>query len=595
MSETVARVRNIDYSLARWVRERSGSELLERAAFAVSQAEGQGHACAALCRDDAFNPADIEALRAHAWVGDGPKQTPFVFDAHENFYTWRNWRHESRLAEALLARTRDRALPSLSMLHDDLEALFAGQDPEATRWQQVAVAAVIGARVFVLTGGPGTGKTSTALRMLAMLVCHAQAAGLPPNPNIALAAPTGKAAQRLAQAVTEGSGRLLQGLPAGHDALRSALETLQSMNAQTLHRLLGFRPRDNTYSRGPENPLLADVVVVDEASMIDLAAMRRLFDALPRHAVLILLGDPDQLYAVEAGSVLSDIVAGTEQNRLPRTLVRELAGLVQSADADAATAPLAGQVVTLTHTWRANPALQRDLQALRDGDAAWLGNVVERGGDAALHLHTCADVRALDACIDRWLDRYREIYDALLDPEAEPAQALALARRVQILCALRGGAFAAGQVNALITHKLVQRSGKEVVGLWYHGRVVIITRNDYARHLYNGDIGVALQGDAGLRVWFEGRQGPRDISPHALPEHDSAWAITIHRSQGSEYDDVAVLLPPNADSPVLSRELLYTAVSRARRGAEIWAMPDVLLRAVATPALRHGGLRERLR
>lgn len=595
MSGTDMPVRNIDRALARWVRERSGSNLLARAASAVSQAEGQGHACVALASEDAFSPEELAALRAHAWVGDGSRSTAFVLDRCDNFYTWRNWRHETRLAECVRSRAADRDLPpARTTFQPELDALFAGDDPVATRWQRIAVAAVAGARLFVLTGGPGTGKTSTALRMLAMLLCRPEAAGLPAYPRVALAAPTGKAAQRLAEAVTDGGRELLLGPAAASENLRAALERLQTCRAQTLHRLLGFRPYDNTYSHGPHNPLGSDIVVVDEASMIDLAMMRRLFDALPRRALLILLGDPDQLHAVEAGSVLRDIVASVPQNRLPAALARRLGEPVAARSSDETDAPLAGQVITLTHAWRAQGGLQRDIEALRRGDAIWLEELIGRTGEAALVLNIASNPDALNRCIDRWIDTHREIYAPLFMPGIAPARALQLARSAQILCALRRGVFAAEHVNTLLAKRLARQAGFDAGRLWYPGRIVIITRNDYARDLYNGDIGIALEGSGGLRVWFDGRDGPRDLAPYALPEHESAWAITVHRSQGSEYDDVAVLLPPDPDSPILSRELLYTAVSRARERAQIWAADTVLRRAVATPAVRYGGLRERL-
>ena len=172
-------------------------------------------------------------------------------------------------------------------------------------------------------------------------------------------------------------------------------------------------------------------------------------------------------------------------------------------------------------------------------------------------------------------------------------------RQLQILFALRDGPFGAQGVNALIARRLGARYGIDASRTWYHGRPVIVTRNDYARGLFNGDVGIALEGSQGLRVWFElsdrdGNAGLRSFSPRALPAHDSAWAITIHRSQGSEYRDVAVVLPPDADNRVLNRELVYTAISRAKSHAEIWCTDASLRSALSRPVQRQGGLRERL-
>ncbi|TAL99706.1 MAG: exodeoxyribonuclease V subunit alpha, partial [Rhodanobacter sp.] len=340
--------RAIDQRLAQWVHERTGSALLAAAVRAASRAEGHGHACAQLDAAEAESRFEVDALaalREHAWVGDGSTFTPFVLDARQRFYLWRNWQHEARLAAAIRQRCAERCLPiTADVLASDLDAVFAGMPAGPTAWQRAAVAAVPGARLFVLTGGPGTGKTTTVVRMLLMLLRHAQACGLPAHPSIALAAPTGKAAQRLAQAIAKGKSQLQGALPPVGRALpaasfhatakqtpagsarptslplRELLQNIPHAEARTLHRLLGYQPHDNSFRHGPHRPLAADIVVVDEASMVDLAMMRQLLDALRPDSVLILLGDPGQLASVDAGSVLADIVAGAPRNRMPPAL-----------------------------------------------------------------------------------------------------------------------------------------------------------------------------------------------------------------------------------------------------------------------------------
>jgi len=595
--------RAIDQRLAHWVHQRTGSALLAAAAGAASRAEGQGHACALLdeSRDEQGQPTfDTAALRQHDWVGDGEHFTPFVLDTRNRFYLWRNWQHENRLADALLERCRQRSLPVDSdALAADLDQLFAGMPADLTNWQRAAVAAVPGSRFFVLTGGPGTGKTTTVVRMLLMLLRHARACGLPAHPSIALAAPTGKAAQRLAQAIAKGKGDL-QAQGTGAD-LHHLLPMIPHADARTLHRLLGYQPRDNSFARGQHNPLAEDIVVVDEASMVDLAMMRQLLEAMRPEAVLILLGDPGQLASVEAGSVLADIVATTAQNHLPPGLTALLTPLLQQAPAiNTAPSPLSGHVLALTHSWRAGSGLQRGIAALRDTpDPDWLEALLKQRADGELQLHHCPNPHALRACVDRWIDRHAETLQAMLSSSMEPGTALQELRRMQLLCALREGPFGAQGLNELMLRRLTTRFGLDHTTSWYHGRPVIISRNDYARGLFNGDVGIALQDSEGLRVWFEvsdreGHASLRSFSPRALPAHQSAWAITIHRSQGSEYRDVAVILPPDPDNPILTRELVYTAISRAREHAEIWTTDDVLRAALARPVERHGGLRERL-
>lgn len=562
--------RIVDHTFARWVRARSGSDVLARAAFEALRDEGQGHSCAALSNDD----VDVSALRSHAWVGDGAAFTPFVLADNERFYLWRNWRHETRLAEAIRSRTAARRTPvGAAQLASDVAELFRGTDAAATAAQRKAVAAVPGARLFVLTGGPGTGKTATVLRMVLMLLRHAEACGWQNAPTVALAAPTGKAAQRMAQSIASGKLDLQRNLDASSPFL-SLLDYVPHAQAQTLHRLLDYRPRENTFDRGIDSPLAADIIIVDETSMVDLALMRQLFDAVRSDAVIILLGDPAQLYAVEAGSVLGDIVAA------------------KSASHD--------QMVTLRHVWRAQDDLNRSLDALRDGEPAWCDALVANGHVDAVRWRSCIDDASLRAAVGAWIDSHAGAFSAMLGDVSDPAIAFRALRSNQILCALREGVFGSHGVNALVLDLLAKRFGVDVVGEWYHGRPVIVTRNDYARDVYNGDVGIALRDGRHLRVWFEsldrdGAPSLRSFSTRTLPAHESAWAITIHRSQGSEYGAVAVVLPPQADHRILSRELLYTAVSRATRGVELWTSADSLRSAAARPVQRRGGLRDRLR
>ena len=567
---TVSNERIVDHTFAQWVRRRSGSDVLARAAFAASRDEGQGHSCAALSGDE----IDLQALRAQAWVGDGSAFTPFVLSDAGNFYLWRNWRHESRLADAIRTRALARTLPiGDGQLAADLAELFGDADSEATRLQRTAVAAVPGSRIFILTGGPGTGKTATVLRMALMMLRHAAACGFGQRPTITLAAPTGKAAQRMAQSIAAGKVDLLQHLPP-QSKFRALLDRVPHAQVQTLHRLLDYRPHDNSFGRGVESPLAADIVIVDETSMVDLAMMRQLFDAVRPDATIVLLGDPAQLYAVEAGSVLGDIVA--------------------SGDA------LNDQVVTLRHVWRAETGLHESLDALRAGEPGWCDTLIRDGRFGTVAWRGCADEKAMRANIERWIETNASVYASMMQPDVDSAIALKQLRACQILCALREGVFGSRGVNGLMLAALSKRFGFDATGEWHHGRPVIVTRNDYARDLYNGDVGIVLRDGNSMRVWFESRDREgapqlRSFSTRSLPAHEPAWAITIHRSQGSEYGAVAVVLPPQADHRILSRELVYTAMSRATRSVELWSSAESLRTAAATPINRRGGLRERLR
>jgi exodeoxyribonuclease V alpha subunit len=322
------------------------------------------------------------------------------------------------------------------------------------------------------------------------------------------------------------------------------------------------------------NPLPHDLVVVDEASMVDLGLMRALLDALLPQSTLVLVGDPDQLVSVSAGSVLADVVAAAAQS------------------------PLAGCLAQL-QPWDGAPA-GRLAGGQRGG--ARRGSRGAGPADCAAgvaHWHPLADAAALDGRLRQWLaTRGMDGTGRLVGPVADsaPAAVFAALRRVQLLCALRSGAFGAEEINRSLDSCMRQRhAGAQ----WYPGRPVLVRHNDYDRRLYNGDVGLALQSGGRLMVCFEstdadGRTHYRQWLPNELPEHDLGYALTIHQSQGSEYDHVAVLLPPDAGNRVLSRQLLYTGVSRARQSLEIWASDASLNAALAHRAERRGGLRARL-
>ncbi|MHB1896397.1 MAG: exodeoxyribonuclease V subunit alpha [Metallibacterium sp.] len=555
-----------------WVLRHTGDALLARAAASAARAERAGHACAWL-GEEGFDVAQLAALRAAPWVGTEVADAPFVLDAAGRFYLRRNAAAEQAVAAAVQARAM---APRVAVQGQAaaLETLLPGA---ASAEQRHALAAAFGRKLFVLTGGPGTGKTTSLLALLLGLLRLHRECGWPGLPRIALAAPTGKAAARLQQALRLGLEQVRARL-GGAAEWQATLQHMPPLVASTLHRLLGAR----LHRHGTTLP--ADIVAVDEASMVDLGLMHALLQALRPGSLLILLGDPDQLASVEAGSVLADIVAAATPG-----------------------SALAGCIGHLTHSHRAQAGLLPLLAAARVGDAdalldaAVVADATASPSDAApLFLRRAPQHAAgLRAALHAWLQRHADVYLRLLQPDVIPAEALHLLGRAQLLCALRSGPFGQVAINRAVEAWLRQQHALPA-GFWYPGRVVMITRNDADTGLANGDVGVALHGRDGFEVWFDaqdaaGLPAPRALPPQYLPEHEPASAITIHKSQGSEYDHVAVLLPADADSPILSRELLYTALSRARRSVELWAGEDALRAALARPVRRAGGLRERLR
>jgi len=605
--------RALERALYRWVRAHGGSVLLATTAAWASRADGDGDAALPLAGANRLgmaplSPAQIDALRAEPMVADvvvsddvahddkvGAR--PFVIDRALRFYLWRNHAQERAAAAAIRARCAGQPAHAeraeavsigaertkVDSVESDLDALFHGERNSDVEAQRGAVRGVIGRRLFVLTGAPGTGKTTTVLRMLLMLQRRAQ------RPlSMQIAAPTGKAAQRLAQSLRRGKTQLrASGLSPGWLAL---IDAVPDGDAQTVHRLLGYQPWRNGFRRNAHDPVAADVVVVDEASMIDLGMLRSLLDAVKPDATLILVGDADQLTSVATGSVLMDIV----------TALETAAG---------------GAVARLQHSFRAERALVAVNEAVRHGDrdavgaaiAAADGAVVVRAVETAPQLRerlgNWANVLANESVLRQRVPVLAQ--DAVAS--AARAQAVgvalgALARR-QLLCALREGPFGALTVNGCLERLLRNAWNVPENTEWYAGRPIMITHNDYAAGLFNGDVGLCLaDADGRLQVWFETAQraragadsSVRAFAPNTLPLHETAFAITIHKSQGSEYDDVAVLLPPEADNRILSRQLLYTALSRARRNVEIWASAAAIEAAIGAPVRRVGGLAERI-
>jgi exodeoxyribonuclease V alpha subunit len=572
LPEALAALRPFDRTLARWVLAHGGSPALAQLAALAAFAEAQGHACLVpgLPGVPAHDPALLASLAGEPLVGDGASCTPFVRDADGRFYLWRNFRHEQVAATQLARRRAMAAPPPAAALAADLDVLCAGA-LAADPLQRAAIAAAAGRRLLLLGGGPGTGKTSTVLRMLLLLL--RRATGAPPR--IALAAPTGKAAQRLAESLREGKARLGAELP---DAWRDLLPRVREDEALTVHRLLGWHPALDRWRHDTRHPLPHDVVVVDECSMLDLAMLRALLDALRPEATLVLVGDPDQLGSVGAGSVLADLVAA-----------------IGAGDR--------GDLVRLTRVFRAGRALSGITAAIGAGAAAALDAALDAAGSAA-SIRPLAGASALRAALHDWADALAADWPRFGPDPAEPdaparaAAALAALRRRQLLCALREGAWGAEAANRVLVERLRARFGEAGRGTSFAGRALLVTHNDPARRLYNGDVGIELEApDGRLWAWFparDGAAGARAIAPAALPPHAAGFALTVHKSQGSEYDAVAVLLPPDAEHPILGRELLYTAASRARSELALWATPQALATCLARTALRGGGLRARL-
>ncbi|WP_343552360.1 exodeoxyribonuclease V subunit alpha [Pantoea sp.] len=570
-------------------------------AACLSAEAGDGHVClplTQLSRDNLFNGRHSELANA-IWQAAGSPQdwhsmvngwsalssdeqaAPIVM-SNGRLYLHRLWQNEGQVARFFQsASTMQHFAPE--EVRAVLDQLFG---TESDNWQKIAAAVALTQKTAVISGGPGTGKTTTVAKLLAALIRLSQGAL-----RIQLAAPTGKAAARL----TESLGKALQKLPVS-EAERQRFPT----DATTLHRLLGAQPETQRLRYHAGNPLHLDVLVVDEASMVDLGMMANLIAALPPQARVIFLGDRDQLASVEAGAVLGDICRCAEAGYSMARAVQlsELTGCnVEGVDDDSAPA-VRDAICLLRKSYRfdANSGIGQLATAVNRGDAKAV-DAAFMAGFSDITRQPLNDGDAYQAMLAEIAAGYQPFLQ-LISQRADPAEIIAAFGRYQLLCALREGPFGVQGLNQRIEQKLIQlQLIRRPTGgsRWYQGRPVMVTRNDNALGLFNGDIGITLFDDEGLlKVFFPLPDGSiKAVQPSRLPTHDTAWAMTVHKSQGSEFDHTALVLPAQF-LPVLTRELIYTAITRARKQLTLYSDESVFRRAVQLRTQRRSGLLERL-
>jgi exodeoxyribonuclease V alpha subunit len=520
------------------------SELVGLAAALVSRWRGQGHSALDLDFLPSFLPSpggplplpSVETLRQALLesdlVGRADNEARPLILSGSRLYLTRYFRAESRLVENLKSRMKDAGvMPPFSS--SDL--------------QEQAVAQALTLKILLLSGGPGTGKTTTLAQLLSALAARQE------RPRVALAAPTGKAAARLGEALQ----RQVESLELDEEQK----SWVNALKPSTLHRLLAFQPESNSFARRPEAPLAFDLVLIDEASMVDLLLIDALFAALPPSAGIVLVGDRDQLQSVETGSVFGDLCRAAVTNpALP--------------------------AIELRKNWRFRdrPGLGELAAALRDRDVQTTLRALD-GRHPGLNLDRHPGTPELV------LERLGTHIESVLTADT-PAIALERLASLRILAAVRAGTWGLDSLNLAVERLLVTR-GFEAGSLFYRGRPILVRENDYEVELMNGDLGILWPEENRLWAFFPSPTGLKRLALGKLPIHDTAWVMTVHQSQGSEFDRVLLVLPPE-DHPVLSRELIYTGVTRARQALDVIADPEVLARAIERNSARASGLVEML-
>ncbi|WP_462384440.1 exodeoxyribonuclease V subunit alpha [Pseudomonas sp. Marseille-QA0892] len=563
-----------------------GDPLVLVSAALAAQALAAGDVCVPLARWAGLRPWPEHSFAlpsADAWrrsltgsrlVGHSGHYAPLVFE-HDRLYLARYHAYEQRLSHALVTRASERPRVDTPILRDSLERLFAFNADQRPDWQRLAAAQAVMRRLSVISGGPGTGKTTTVVRLLAALLEQPGGESL----AIGLAAPTGKAAARMAEAIRNAKASL---------PVSDSIKASMPEEASTLHRLLGARGDSPQVRHDAARPLALDVLIVDEASMVDLALMAKLVDAMPATARLILLGDKDQLSAVEAGAVFAELCEGRGFDAVAAQ------GLEQATGQTVPVAPprsvIGDAVVLLTHSHRfaGDSGIGELARRINAGDAAGTQRLLKEGR-ADLHWQASPIQTEL-------LDRLEQGYLPYLERAraGDATDAFSAFGAFRALAAQREGPWGIRALNEALEIRFKRRQRLPERERWYVGRAVMITQNDYALGLFNGDVGLCLHTEYGLRVFFEGEDGHRHFAPARLPSHDCAFAMTVHKSQGSEFDEVLLALP-DQPSPLLTRALFYTGITRAKRRVEIWSVPERLVDAVITRAERASGLAERLR
>lgn len=525
----------------------------------------------------------MRQLEGSEVVGKPGEEKPLILDGKGRIYLFRYREYQDIIAGGILNRA---ASPFFNVNDGGVRAHLDEFFPltQGVDMQRMAAVAALRRKFAVISGGPGTGKTTTVVRILALIAGIGTAGGK--APRIALAAPTGKAAARLRASVAGALERL---------DLPQATRDLVPAEAFTLHRLLGSIPGSPYFRHHAKRRLPHDLVVVDESSMADMALMAKLVAALRDEAALIIVGDRDQLSSVEAGAVLGDICDTGARHAWSRGFAIDAGIAGQTAGngyrIDDVAPPLADTVVVLDRNYRFSDSsgIGAFRAAVRDGNHELALDILtsRKYDDIVLH-----DPHGEVKFEDFVAQRIREGFGALMETSS-PEKALEALASFSVLCAHRKGRCGSEHVNR-IAMRAARGDGDPLRrGELYRGQPLIVTRNSYALRLFNGDVGV-VAGSGAQRVFFPSAEGGmRGVSPSRLPECEPAYAITVHRSQGSEYDRVLVVLPDQA-SKVLTRELLYTAVTRARSGVELWGSPDIIRDTVRASIERRSGLRDAL-
>ncbi|NOQ62900.1 MAG: exodeoxyribonuclease V subunit alpha [Methyloprofundus sp.] len=532
----------LDYAFSQFLSQRSQLDKEQKKSFEsivlhLSNAQSCGHSCIKVDKEE-------QELLSISGLVDDSGTKPLVLLGRQ-LYLQRYWNYECQVAEKIIALTTVTA--KVKNTDKLIEQYFP--DSDDVDWQKEAAKAAIKNPFTIVTGGPGTGKTTTVVKILALLQELAMDASKNPL-NIALAAPTGKAAMRLQESI----GNSKQRLPSS-----ALIKQLIPEKVVTLHRLLGAKPPSPYFRYNASTPLPYDIIVVDEVSMIDLALMSKLLSALKQNARLILLGDKDQLASVETGTVLADLSQAL---------------------------PAYTQELKVSYRFSGNIKNFADKVNAQDAESAW---------DLLQQEH--ADVSLLNEDVIHYIVAKQDAYLQLIKQGASFSECLTAFNAFQVLSATRKGLYSVEDINERVLQQLKDKQLIQASAVWYAGRPVMITQNDAVLQLYNGDVGLCMpdaENNRQLMVFFLLPDGSiRKYLPSRLSYCETVFAMTIHKSQGSEFDEVLLLLP-EVMNPILTKELIYTGLTRAKKTLKVLSGKAVFMETLQRKVERFSGLVERI-
>ena len=497
----------------------------------------------------------IDALKKADVVGNPDEIKPLILRHDKMLYLNRYWQYEKVFVSKILHKIRLKPTElDKSLIKPVIDRLFPGTDENDKDMQKIAAINAVENNFLVISGGPGTGKTFTVSKILALLI-ETGSYGL----SIALAAPTGKAAARLKAMIKD---------------LKTKIDCPEHVRANipeevyTIHRLLGLSYRTRRFEFNEKNPLPYDTVIVDECSMVDLPLMSKLLEATKDKTKIILVGDKDQLSSVEPGAVFGELCEAVQD--MPNTIV----------------------ILKKNYRFGRESGIGRLAELVKEGKGYEAIHLIKEGILENISWRDMESQNHLKSMIENYIvERYTSFINA-----SSIEEAFSYFDKFHVLCALRHGPFGVLAINDIIEKMLLEKKVIKAFKKWYRGKPIMITANDYSLKLFNGDIGIVFEdteNNDSLKIFFKTEEGLKKIAPPRIADFETAYAITVHKSQGSEFDDIIFILS-DTSSEIFTRELIYTAITRAKRSIEIWGKEHLFIEAVEKRLERRSGIKDAL-